>query len=589
MLKIRFHKVRLCLMALSMLLTIPALVGAQTDDPSPPAQPVKLIFIHHSTGENWLSDDDGGLGRALEANNYFASDTNYGWGPDSIGDRTDITDWPEWFTGPDSNRYLTALYAETGQLAPYTRSLPEPSGENQIIMFKSCFPNSNLEGNSNDPPARGWGLTVSNTKAIYNELLTYFATRHDKLFVVITAPPLQDPTHAANARAFNTWLVEDWLSGYEGNNVAVFDFYNVLTDPDNHHRVRDGAVEHITARGGNTLYYPSNGDDHPSSAGNRKATGEFVPLLNAYYHRWQRGAPAAGSTTTPTPAPPTPVPEPTQAQEPPTSTPEPTTEEVAPPPEPPLMARGVIDDFESDASRWDVFLDMEKDTHLACGPDKGDSYSGSTGLRVEYDVAPESWATCALVYPSPQNWNDGQGVAVYLRAERVGQQAILIAYQGESSDALLHFEFRMETNQEAVDGWQRVDVPWDHFVQPPWQGDSSTPFDPGRAMGLALLFDAPTGERNSGTLWLDDVSFLSAVPSAAPTVAPPKASIEATPMALTEPPAPTESTILPEPTQPAAEPGEEKEGGGLCPGSAALGAMILVGAVWSQQPRHRKR
>ena len=278
------------LVLLGVILITPQLIMAQTDDPSPPAETVKLIFIHHSCGENWLADEDGGLGRALGENNYFVSDTNYGWGPDGIGDRTDISDWPEWFTGPHSDRYLAALYAESGQNSWYTRNLSDPGGENRIITFKSCFPNSNLEGRPADPPVRGEGLTVSNAKAIYNELLTYFATRPDKLFVVVTAPPVQDPTCAANARAFNTWLVRDWLAGYEGHNVAVFDFYNVLTGPDNHHRFHNGAIEYVTARGGNTLYYPTDGDDHPSSAGNRKATEEFVPLLNVYTHRWQGGA-----------------------------------------------------------------------------------------------------------------------------------------------------------------------------------------------------------------------------------------------------------------------------------------------------------
>jgi len=55
-------------------------------NPNPPNSPVKLIFIHHSTGENWLADDDGGLGIALRNNHYFVSDTNYGWGPDGVGD-----------------------------------------------------------------------------------------------------------------------------------------------------------------------------------------------------------------------------------------------------------------------------------------------------------------------------------------------------------------------------------------------------------------------------------------------------------------------------------------------------------------------
>ena len=42
------------------------------DDPSPPAEPVKLVFVHHSTGGNWLADPNhdqpyGGLGAALRA------------------------------------------------------------------------------------------------------------------------------------------------------------------------------------------------------------------------------------------------------------------------------------------------------------------------------------------------------------------------------------------------------------------------------------------------------------------------------------------------------------------------------------------
>ncbi|MCG2767056.1 MAG: hypothetical protein L6435_01565, partial [Anaerolineae bacterium] len=52
---------------------------------SPPSETVKLIFIHHSCGENWLDDYNGGLGITLRDNNYFVSDTNYSWGPDGIG------------------------------------------------------------------------------------------------------------------------------------------------------------------------------------------------------------------------------------------------------------------------------------------------------------------------------------------------------------------------------------------------------------------------------------------------------------------------------------------------------------------------
>ena len=33
--------------------------------------------------------------------------------------------------------------------------------------------------------------------------------------------------------------------------------------------------------------YPSGGDDHPNAAGDRKATAEFLPLLNNAYNTWQ--------------------------------------------------------------------------------------------------------------------------------------------------------------------------------------------------------------------------------------------------------------------------------------------------------------
>ena len=90
-----------------------------------------------------------------------------------------------------------------------------------------------------------------------------------------------------------------WLDNYPYNNVAVFDFFNVLTsnggDIDtndlgaargNHHRLLSGQVQHLVQTANNYAAYPS-GDSHPTAAGNVKATGEFVPLLNVAYHAWK--------------------------------------------------------------------------------------------------------------------------------------------------------------------------------------------------------------------------------------------------------------------------------------------------------------
>ena len=291
------------------------------DNPNPPASPVKLIFIHHSTGGNWLADPagnelGGGLGQTLMQNNYYASATNYGWSVagDPIGDRTDIGNWWEWFRGPDSAGYLAALYAENGQnfgdYGAWPRLASDPGGPNRIVVFKSCFPNSALQGDpSAAPPAIGSNPlrgqdayspehTIANAKGIYIDLLGYFGQHPEKLFVVVTAPPLSDGSWAENARAFNNWLVNDWLQNYSPRNVAVFDFYNVLTSNagspstsdlgaagGNHHRWWNGAVQHLQTVASGTLAYPS-GDDHPNRAGNEKAAAEFIRLLNVFYHRW---------------------------------------------------------------------------------------------------------------------------------------------------------------------------------------------------------------------------------------------------------------------------------------------------------------
>jgi hypothetical protein len=53
--------------------------SSSTVDTSPPGSAVKLIFIHHSTGQNWLQTGYGNLGQTLNTNHYFVSDTNYGW------------------------------------------------------------------------------------------------------------------------------------------------------------------------------------------------------------------------------------------------------------------------------------------------------------------------------------------------------------------------------------------------------------------------------------------------------------------------------------------------------------------------------
>lgn len=478
--------------------------NSQTNNPNPPDEVVKLIFIHHSTGENWLTDSYGDLGKTLDQNNYFVSDTNYGWGPDAIGDRTDIPNWVEWFTSANTPTYMTALFNETEQRSSYTRALSDPGGENEIIMFKSCFPNSDLGGNPNDPPGTYEELTVSGAKYVYNTILQYFASRPDKLFVVITAPPLSDSTHSENTRAFNQWLVNDWLgeNNYTLGNVAVFDFYNILTGPDAHHRINNGQVEHILGTG-NTLSYPS-GDDHPSKNGSRKATEEFLPMLNAFYHHWKEtGASVSESSG--------------QTQSEPGSA----AQAGSQPEQPiaPFAVTGIIDSFDAGiipgASGWQAFRDEATSTSMACATKSGTGRSGNS-LQLDFNIAANSWGTCALMYETPQDWSAGKGLVFYFRAAQAGTLFDVDLYAGSPENRETYL-YTIEAPAESINNWIPMELRWEDFHRASWEENADTPFAKanqvtGMAFGLGTLPDAP----NTSSIWVDDLALLGTVAVDAP-------------------------------------------------------------------------
>ncbi|MCK5773014.1 MAG: hypothetical protein KAH57_04440, partial [Thermoplasmata archaeon] len=268
-----------------------------------------LLFIHHSVGSNWLNS---GLHTRLlekeyvdERNDiyYSVSVSNVSGRPNSLGfgagNFTDMNHWILWF-----NDYLGTL-----------KTFRASDGENRIIMFKSCYPNSNVWDNGTGAANPFSGTrTIANNQAIYRHpsganntyslggyaykpLEDIFAENPDTLFIALTPPPLNygppdatTDTRALNARSFNTWLREDWLPSYNRsnpgvNNVAVFDFFDILAYPSNHsshpNRLR---YEY----GGGT------GNAHPNTAGSVAATIAFANgtdnFLNSVWDRFNSSA-----------------------------------------------------------------------------------------------------------------------------------------------------------------------------------------------------------------------------------------------------------------------------------------------------------
>jgi hypothetical protein len=270
-----------------------------------PSHSLRTLFIHHSCGGQLLADvgpdvqpggnciytshpNGGALKRLLGDSGYELHEASYG---SVIGEDTDLFHWLPKFRG-QMDRVLKVSHQD--EVYPDDR-------KNQIVIFKSCFPNNEFVGEGTAPgnPA-GPDLTVWNAKASLAALLPELKKHPEVLFIYVTAPaiapkpeklrlyryvlsaargrspgpgPEEIAKSAELARQFNSWVVstDGWLKEYPEKNVAVFDYYDVLTG--------NGQS--------NLLVYPTGDghDSHPARAGNERAAAAFIPFINRAVRR----------------------------------------------------------------------------------------------------------------------------------------------------------------------------------------------------------------------------------------------------------------------------------------------------------------
>ena len=398
---------------------------------------------------------------------------------------------------------MNAVFIESEQSIWYSRQVADPGGENDIILFKSCFPNSDMGGRPDDVPKSGNSLTVASAKQIYIDLLDTFAKHPDKLFVVLTAPPMQDISRPENTRAFNTWLVQDWLeeANYPYNNVAVWDFYNVLSGSNNHHRVMDGTIQYITDQGGDTLYYPDNGDDHPSQQGNLKAVEEFVPMLNVFYNRWQQTVPQNAQ----------------QAEEPATEDGQDETvdeqSQVVEQENTALSATGTVDDFNRGRQEWNCYADEGANTEIQCEVAARADNANNMAFHVQFNTAPQSWATAVTFFDAPISIAGTSGLLFEIMNPQ-GNSINLIVYKGDDENRETYL-FPLAPGY--FTDWQEISIPWENFKRAEWEGGNQEILSGDAISGFGFGFDGLDSDANTGELWVDSITWLSEDGSADPS------------------------------------------------------------------------
>lgn len=217
-------------------------------DPGPPPRPLRMVWLHHSTGDNLLR---GGLLEALRANRIEFFDINYEEAKVDgyvIGDHTNPPDFPKAFNTP---KYFEVI-----------KGWELKGAQHDVVMFKSCFPASNVKS----------AAMLEEYKGYYNALLPTFRAHPKTLFIAMSTPPLvkqhTTPENAARARAWSKWVTTEYAK--DTPNVRVFDLFNALA-------IREGRPDENTLA---PQFAVADDDSHPTPKGAQAVTRLFIPWLN---------------------------------------------------------------------------------------------------------------------------------------------------------------------------------------------------------------------------------------------------------------------------------------------------------------------
>jgi len=231
----------------------------------------RAVFLHHSVGEGILTQ--GALReKMLSRLGILVKSATYG---EDIGEHTDMNDWAAKFTGR-MNDILTFSHHPDKYITD--------GGSNDLVMFKSCFPNSDIVSDGSEPgDPNSTEKTLANYKATFEALLPTMQAHPEKLFIYMTAPPLipslSSPANAARARQFNSWLAEEFLPHYQKvtglNNFAVFDLFDALAGSDNYLKAEYRRV------------LPD--DPHPNKRGSEAAADRFLTWFEPLWTLWEKG------------------------------------------------------------------------------------------------------------------------------------------------------------------------------------------------------------------------------------------------------------------------------------------------------------
>lgn len=184
---------------------------------------VNILFLHHSTGNNiW----NGGVKEWYDA--YNASQgTNY-----SIVEQSFPKSSPYgWNNYPYDywNIWVNHAGNESFKEEPTLEMITE---QYDVVIWKHCFPVSNILEDTGNPSVNSDDKRVENYKLQYNALKDKMKEFPDTKFIVWTIASLVESVtseeRALRAKEFYEWVKDEWDE--KEDNIYLWDFYYLETE-----------------------------------------------------------------------------------------------------------------------------------------------------------------------------------------------------------------------------------------------------------------------------------------------------------------------------------------------------------------------
>jgi len=196
----------------------------------------KIIFLHHSTGQNiWVGKTNRYIYKLTgkeDVQKYFVNhnkrnNTNY-----QIIERSFPQASPYGWKNYPFDYYN--IWVKNAGEKPFMEepTLEILTKEYDVIIFKHCYPGSNIQEDTESPDINSERKSLENYKLQYEALKNKMHEFPENTFIIwtpaVNTKNLMTEEEAVRTKTFHDWIISEWDE--KNDNIFVWDFYKYETE-----------------------------------------------------------------------------------------------------------------------------------------------------------------------------------------------------------------------------------------------------------------------------------------------------------------------------------------------------------------------